>query len=399
MTRVITGAERVAGDPSLLGHGRFGLVTNFTGVMPDLSRNVDALLAAGLNITALFGPEHGLRGTVQAGKTEAAELDASTGLPIFETYLATDDELDALVVASGVDALVFDMQDIGVRFYTYLWTMYDCMRSAARTGIRFIVLDRPNPLGGATVEGPGVDEGFGSFVGRADIPIRHGLTAGELARYVNDRVLRETEGGPADLSVVRMGGWTRRMLFDETELEWVAPSPNMPTLDTAFAFAGTGLLEGTNVSEGRGTTRPFEVIGAPYIDSALIGELRSSDLPGVLFREVWYVPTFHKYAGETLRGVQLHVTDRRTYEPVRCGVSVLAAIARLYPHDFRFLAPGEGTDALDGGFAVDRLWGIDRLWGSDRLRVTVASGGDPLTLVRPAADPGAADTDAALLYR
>lgn len=392
-TRVMTGAERVAGDPSLLGQGRFGLVTNFTGVMPDLTRNVDALLAAGLNITALFGPEHGLLGTVQAGHTEAAEFDSDTGLPLFETYLATDDELDALVAKSGVNALVFDMQDIGARFYTYVWTMYDCMRSAARTGIRFVVLDRPNPLGGAQVEGPGVDAGFESFVGRADIPIRHGLTAGELARHLNDRVL-PTIGAPSvDLSVVRMDGWTRRMLFDETRLEWVAPSPNMPTLDTAFAFAGTGLLEGTNVSEGRGTTRPFELIGAPYIDAALIGELRNSDLPGVLFREVWYSPTFHKYAGETLRGVQVHVTDRRTYDPVRCGVTILAAIARLYADDFRFLAPGDGTDASDGRFAIDRLW------GSDRLRMTVESGGDPLALDWPAGSPGAVYSDAALLYR
>jgi uncharacterized protein YbbC (DUF1343 family) len=393
MTRVFTGAERVAGDPGLLGAGRFGLVTNFTGVMPDLSRNVDALLAAGVNITALFGPEHGLRGTVQAGLTEAAEFDVNTGLPLFETYLATDEELDARVEASGVDALVFDMQDIGVRFYTYVWTMYDCMRSAARTGIRFIVLDRPNPLGGLAVEGPGVDAAFESFVGRANVPIRHGLTAGELARHVNDRVLPRIEGGSADLSVVRMDGWTRRMLFDDTGLEWVAPSPNMPTVDTAFVFAGTGLLEGTNVSEGRGTTRPFEVIGAPYIDSALIGELRKRELPGVLFREVWYVPTFHKYAGETLRGVQVHVTDRRAYDPVRCGVIVLDTIARLYPDDFRFLAPAEGTDDLERRFAIDRLW------GSDRLRVTIESGGDPLGLVLPTASPDTVYPDAALLYR
>jgi uncharacterized protein YbbC (DUF1343 family) len=393
MTRVFTGAGRVAGDPGLLGTGRFGLVTNFTGVMPDLSRNVDALIAAGVNITALFGPEHGLRGTVQAGLTEAAEFDVNTGLPLFETYLATDEELDARVEASGVDALVFDMQDIGVRFYTYVWTMYDCMRSAARTGIRFIVLDRPNPLGGLAVEGPGVDAAFESFVGRANVPIRHGLTAGELARHVNDRVLPRIGGGSADLSVVRMDGWTRRMLFDDTGLEWVAPSPNMPTVDTAFVFAGTGLLEGTNVSEGRGTTRPFEVIGAPYIDSALIGELRSRELPGVLFREVWYVPTFHKYAGETVRGVQMHVTDRRAYEPVRCGVSVLATIARLYPEDFRFLAPGEGTDDLERRFAIDRLW------GSDQLRTTIESGADPLALVWPTASPGTVYPDAALLYR
>jgi uncharacterized protein YbbC (DUF1343 family) len=393
MARVFTGAERVAGDPRLLGDVRFGLVTNFTGVMPDLSRNVDALLAAGVSITALFGPEHGLRGTVQAGLTEAAEFDAHTGLPLFETYLAADDELDARVEASGVDALVFDMQDIGVRFYTYIWTMYDCMRSAARTGIQFIVLDRPNPLAGLAVEGPGVDAAFESFVGRANVPIRHGLTVGELARHVNERVLPTIEGRSADLNVVRMDGWTRQMLFDGTGLEWVAPSPNMPTVDTAFVFAGTGLLEGTNVSEGRGTTRPFEVIGAPYIDSALIGELRKRELPGVLFREVWYVPTFHKYAGETLRGVQVHVTDRRAYDPVRCGVIVLDTIARLYPDDFRFLAPAEGTDELERRFAIDRLW------GSDRLRVTIESGGDPLGLVLPTASPDTVYPDAALLYR
>ncbi|MES1169295.1 MAG: DUF1343 domain-containing protein, partial [Leifsonia sp.] len=250
--RARTGVDIVAETPELLGGRRIGLLTNFTGTTPDLGRTVDALVDAGAPITALFGPEHGLNGSVQAGETETSTHDARTDLPIVETYLKKGDELDRLIEESGVDTIVFDMQDLGVRYYTYIWSLYDCLQSAARTGVRFVVLDRPNPLGGAVVSGPGLDvAGFGSFVGRSDVHQRHGLTAGELARLFNARDL-PADGLSADLDVVAMTGWDAGSDFDATGLPWVPPSPNMPTIDTAYAFTGTGIFEGTNVSEGRG---------------------------------------------------------------------------------------------------------------------------------------------------
>jgi len=355
--RTRTGIEIAAERPEVLGDGPIGLLTNFTGTTPDLGRGIDALLAAGAPVTALFGPEHGLNGSVQAGETEANSHDAVTGLPIVETYLQDGPALDELISRSGVETIVFDMQDLGVRYYTYIWSLYDCLRSAARVGVRFVVLDRPNPLGGAVLEGPGLGEdGFRSFVGRADIHQRHGLTAGELARLFNARDLAAA-GLSAQLEVVTMTGWDPGRDFDGTGLPWVPPSPNMPTLDTAYAFTGTGIFEGTNVSEGRGTTRPFEIIGAPYIDGRLAQRLRDMRLPGVLFRDVWFSPTFHKYARETVRGVQLHLVDRSAFEPVATGLAMLDAIVDLYPEHFAFLEPGQRTESGERGYAIDRLWG------------------------------------------
>ena len=392
MTRTRTGAERAVDDIRLLGDGPIGLLTNFTGTRPDLGRTSEALVAAGAPVTVLFGPEHGLNGSVQAGETEAQTRDPRTDLPIVETYLRSGDALDDVLAASGVETVVFDMQDLGVRYYTYIWSMFDAMESAARTGLRFVVLDRPDPLGGAVVEGQGLAvEGFSSFVGRSDIHQRHGLTAGELARLFAGRDLA-ARGLALDLDVVRVDGWDPAGDFDATGLPWVPPSPNMPTVDTAFAFCGTGLFEGTNVSEGRGTTRPFETLGAPYIDGRLAARLRERELPGVLFREVWFAPTFHKYAGTTVRGVQLHVTDRRAYRPVATGLAVLDAIADLYPDDFRFLPPGE---RLDG---PDRRHAVDLLWGSDGLRRTVEAGGSASGLVRPPRAVADAYGDDVLLY-
>ncbi|GAB3807570.1 DUF1343 domain-containing protein [Humibacter antri] len=392
MEQVRTGAQRMLEDPRALGRGPIGLLTNFTGTLPDLRRTADALVAAGAPITTLFSPEHGLHGSAQAGEAEHAVRDEGTGLPVFDTYLKQGADLDELLRASAIETLVFDMQDIGVRYYTYVWSLYDALFSAARVGIGFVVLDRPNPLGGAIAEGSGLDATrFGSFVGRADIPLRHGLTAGELARLFVSRELRAA-GLTVDLTVVELEGWDAVCDFDSTGLAWVPPSPNMPTLDTAYAFAGLGLIEGTNVSEGRGTTRPFETMGAPFVDARLAASLREAELPGVLFREVWFMPTFSKYIGETIRGVQLHVVDRRAFRPVTTGLAVIDALARLHPDEFRFLAPDE---RLDG---PDPRPGIDLLWGSDSLRRTVQNGGSAVELSRtPEAIAETYDSDV-LLY-
>lgn len=354
---VRTGAERLAGEPGLVGDGRLGLITNFTGVLPDLRPTSVALLDAGLRLTALFGPEHGLRGTAQAGASEAEGIDPDTGLPVFDTYGRR--QLDDLF--SDVDVLLFDIQDIGTRFYTYISTLYDCQQAAVRLGKRFVVLDRPNPLGGLRVEGPLLQPGFESFVGRAPIPLRHGLTVGELA----------LQFGAAE--VIAIEGWTRDMFG--TGGVWVPPSPNMPTLDTALIYPGTGLFEGTNLSEGRGTTRPFSTIGAPYLDERFVPALRDHGLPGVIFRRTWFEPVFSKYAGRAVPGVQLHVVDRASYEPVRTALVMLRVLNELYP-----------------AFGVRPS--LDQLWGSDSLRKALESGEDPLALL-PAAT---LDWAQALLY-
>jgi uncharacterized protein YbbC (DUF1343 family) len=389
--RFRAGVSILCDQPAMIGRGRYGLLTNFTGTMPDLTRNVDALLTAGVQVTALFGPEHGLRGSVQAGETEKETTDAETSLPLHETYMRSVDELATLLEHADIDGLIFDMQDIGVRYYTYIWSMYDAMIAAARTGRRFIVLDRPNPLRGMTTAGPGVDRTVASFVGRVDIPLRHGLTVGELARYFNRAHLPAVAGHPVDLQVIEMQGWCRDTDFAATGLPWVPPSPNMPSVDAAYAFCGTGLFEGTTVSEGRGTTKPFEQVGAPWIDRRLLPALRRLDLPGVLFRESWFSPTFHKYAGRSLRGVQLHITDHRAFDPVACGVSMIATIADLYP-EFGFAAPGERVDLPDRGYAIDRLW------GSSELRETVTGGGDPRELVPAGLTPAVRYEPEILLY-
>ncbi|TCC44715.1 DUF1343 domain-containing protein [Kribbella capetownensis] len=344
---VRTGAERLAGEPGLVDDGRLGLITNFTGVLPDLRPTSVALLEAGLPLTALFGPEHGLRGTAQAGESEAEGVDPDTGLPVFDTYLRHGRGLDDLF--SGVDVLLFDIQDIGTRFYTYVWTMYDCLKAAERLGKPFVVLDRPNPLGGVQVEGPALQPGFESFVGRAPIPLRHGLTVGELARQLGEA------------TVITMDGWTRDSWG--TGMTWVPPSPNMPTLDTALVYPGTGLFEGTNLSEGRGTTRPFETIGAPFVDARFVPALRECELPGVVFRRTWFEPVFSKYAGQAVPGVQVHVVDRAAYQPVRTALVMLRVLNELYPSDFGLLPS------------------LDKLWGSDSLRKAFEAGEDPVALL------------------
>lgn len=378
---VTTGIARLHAAPGLAGPGRLGLVTNHTGVLPDLRPAAPALLAAGLPLVALFGPEHGLHGTGQAGESETAEADPGTGLPVHDTYGCSAADLDKVLLGSGVDALVYDLQDIGARFYTYVWTMFDLMVSAARTGIRFVVADRPNPLGGLVSEGPLLDPGWASFVGRAAIPVRHGLTCGELARHLNASAVPQAAGRAADLTVIEAVGWRRAMAADATGLPWIAPSPNIPTPTTAAVYPGTCLFEGTNLSEGRGTTQPFEIIGAPYIDARLAPALADLALPGVHFRDLRYVPTFHKHAGRALRGVQVHITDRQAFAPVRTAVAMLATLRRLYPDDFAWRTADGGVDG------TGHRHFIDLLWGSDRLRRAVDAGEDPLPGCDPPAPP------------
>ncbi|WP_334179392.1 DUF1343 domain-containing protein [Pseudoxanthomonas sp.] len=335
----------------LLRGKRVGLVTNATGVDGQLRSSVDRLSAhPGFTLVALFGPEHGVRGDVQAGDKVASSRDAVTDLPVHSLYGEHREPTAAML--AGIDVLVFDIQDVGTRFYTYPYTLAGVMRAAKRAGIPVVVTDRPDPMGGVRVEGPVLEPALASFVGMFPIPLRHGMTLGELASLFNAEF-----GIGAELHVVTMQGWRRGEEPLRGALPWVPPSPNMPTPDTALVYPGTGLLEGTNVSEGRGTTRPFETLGAPWVDArALADRLNAMQLPGVRFRTTWFTPSFSKHAGQACAGVQLHVTDRATFRPVRTGIAVLKALHDQHPKDFAFL-PGDPP-------FFDRLSGVPWLRGA-----------------------------------
>jgi uncharacterized protein YbbC (DUF1343 family) len=358
--QVLTGAEiLVGGDGDLLRGEQVGIVTNPTGVLPDLRHVVDVLHASRtVDLVAVFGPEHGFRGTAQAGGSEGYYNDPRTGLPVYDTYGKSGQDLADIFARSGVDTVLFDIQDVGARFYTYIWTMFDSMEAAALAGKRFVVLDRPNATTGLRAEGPVLHPEQASFVGRQPIAQRHGMTVGELARLFNAEFLPRTVGRQVRLDVVAMRGWRRGMWYEDTRLPWVPPSPNMPTVDTAAVYLGTCLFEGTNLSEGRGTTRPFELLGAPWIDGRLADALSSRHLPGVRFREAYFQPTFSKHQGETVGGVQLYVTDRRAFDPIRTALTVITETRRLYPAEFAWRADH---------------W-IDKLTGSELVRTMIDAG-------------------------
>ena len=332
-----------------LGGSKVGLITNPTGVTGDLVSTFDAFNGhPGVNLEAVFGPEHGARGDIQDALPVESRVDAATGLPVHSLY--GDVRKPTPEMLEEVDTLVFDIQDVGARFYTYASTLTHALEAAAENGVSLAVLDRPNPVNGVDVEGNILEPGFASFVGLHPIPIRHGLTIGELARLAN-------EGIGAELQVVTMEGWERGMWFDETGLPWVQPSPNLPTPDTATVYPGTCLFEGVNVSEGRGTTRPFEYIGAPWIDGARWAKtLNGLGLGGVRFRTCRFTPTFDKYHGEACGGVQVHVTDRDAYRPVETGLHMLSTALGLWPDEFQWLPPGD-----DGRRHFDLLAGTDKI--------------------------------------
>ncbi|MGV2942082.1 exo-beta-N-acetylmuramidase NamZ domain-containing protein [Mesobacillus sp. LC4] len=328
------GAEALLEDHRYLIEGkRVGLITNPTGVNQNLNSVVDLLFNdPDVELTALYGPEHGVRGSAQAGAYVEYYIDEKTQLPVYSLYGKTKKPTPDML--ENVDVLLFDIQDVGTRFYTYIYTMAYAMEAAKENDIPFIVLDRPNPLDGVKVEGPVLESEYKSFVGNYEIPLRHGMTVGELAMLFNE----EFNIG-ADLTVVEMDRWNRTMNYDETPLEFVMPSPNMPTLDTAFVYPGAALIEGTNVSEGRGTTKPFELIGAPFINSDdLSAKLNSLNLPGVKFRAASFTPTFSKHAGKLSHGVQIHITDYDSFEPIVTGLHIVKTIHDMYPEDFQFRA-------------------------------------------------------------
>ena len=316
----------------------------------------------GIRIGALFGPEHGLFGEAQ---DQAAVADATTGggVPVFSLYGSDRESLSPPAGSlADLDALIVDLQDVGSRYYTFVYTMARCMERCAAEGVSVIVLDRPNPLGGVRTEGPVLEPGYESFVGMYPIPVRHGLTIGELALLFNGAF-----GIGCDLEVIPMEGWRRPMRQEDTGTPWVPPSPNMPTPDTARVYPGACLLEGANVSEGRGTTRPFEMAGAPWVDpDALARELRAHGLEGVRFRPCRFRPTFHKYEGRVCGGVQLHVTDPDAFRPFLAGLALVQTLLRTYPEHF-----GWRTEPYE--FESDRP-AFDLLAGNGALRPRLEEG-------------------------
>jgi uncharacterized protein YbbC (DUF1343 family) len=325
------GLEKILDEQiNLLENLRIGLICNQATVNHQFRHAADLFFEhPNINLTTLFGPQHGIRGDVQDNMIETTHMtDKYTGLPVYSLYSETREPTEEML--RNIDVLVFDLQDVGCRVYTFIYTMANAMKACAKFGKKFIVLDRPNPIGGIAVEGNVLEIGHESFVGQYPIPMRHGLTVGELATFFN----KEFSIG-CELEVVKMDDWSREDFYDETDAPWVMPSPNMPTVDTSVVFAATVYFEGTQVSEGRGTTRPFEIVGAPYIDSKEYAEaLTSLELPGVVFRPVEFLPTFQKHAGNGCGGVFLHVTDRSTFEPVFTGIAMIKTVSDLYPEEF-----------------------------------------------------------------
>jgi uncharacterized protein YbbC (DUF1343 family) len=372
MARVLTGLDVLCTErPELCQGRRVGLLCHPASVAADLTHAVDRLIAAGIRPVRLFGPEHGVRGEAQDMIGVGEERDRRTGIPATSLYGDSFASLEPSPEAlADIEVLLVDLQDVGSRYYTYIWTMALCMKAAATAGVSVVVLDRPNPLGGLEIEGGEVAPETESFVGLGSIPVRHGLTIGEMAQLVRAGL---PWGAPrfekpldCDLTVVKMKGWRRADAFEATGLPWVLPSPNMPTVDTAFVYPGMCLIEGTNISEARGTTRPFEIFGAPFIDGDRLAErLAAYDLPGVRYRPLTFRPVFHKFGGQSCGGLQLHVFDRRTFKPYRTGVAILRELWALGGESFRwrtekyeFVSDRPAIDLLTGGDAIRK--GIER---------------------------------------
>jgi uncharacterized protein YbbC (DUF1343 family) len=362
--RVRTGADVVAAKGWREFRGeRVGVITNPTGVLSgSLISIVDAMVAAGVTVGGVFGPEHGFRGAAQAGSSEDTYVDERTGVTVYDAYGADATEFARFFTEAKVQTVIFDIQDVGARFYTYIWTMYDALIAAGQLGLRFVILDRPNPVGGRA-RGPLLIDGFTSGVGKDRIVQQHGMTAGEFARYANG-VLLPAAGKAAvtDLDVITVAGWKTDELYADTGLPWILPSPNMPTPTTALLYPGTCLFEATNLSEGRGTTKPFELIGAPYVDHRWAADLTTAKLRGVEFREAYFTPTFSKHVGVVCGGVQVHVTDPSEVDAIAVATQMMVALRDRYD-----------AFAWRAGDNPPGRW-IDLLTGSSRFRTQLDGG-------------------------
>lgn len=371
---VTVGLERCLADPpAILEHARFGLLMNQASVDTEF-QYAHRLLAARFprQLKALFGPQHGFWGQQQDNMIETPhDIDPVLGVPIYSLY--AERRKPSPEMLGGLDCLVVDLQDVGTRVYTFIWTLLHCLEACAEAGVAVVVLDRPNPLGGDIVEGPCLEQTYRSFVGLHSIPMRHALTIGEMAQHLN----RALNIG-ADVHVVRMQGWQRRMHWSATGRVWIGPSPNLPRVHGVDVYPGQVLIEGTNLSEGRGTTMPFELCGAPFIEPMrLLEELEQYALPGVVFRPVRFEPTFQKAQGVSCGGLCLHVVDRLAFRPYRTTLAILTSVRSLWPEDFQWRMPPYEYETT--------LMPIDILTGNRDVRATIDVGARPDDIARLAA--------------
>jgi beta-N-acetylhexosaminidase len=367
-----TGADQLLSEQiELIANKNLGIITNHSAILANGTHLVDTLFNSdNVNIIALFGPEHGIRGDAPDGHSIKDGVDSKTGIPVYSLYGKTRQPTSEML--ENIDLLVFDIQDIGARFYTFISTMYYSIKSAAEHNIPIIILDRPNPINGLDVQGPVLDPNFQSFVGIAEIPIRHGMTVGELALFFNRSDILDTDN-KANLTIVKMKDWSRDYYYDETGLKWIKPSPNMPNLETAIVYPGLCLIEGTNISEGRGTYLPFLNIGAPYSKSEeLISELEKLDIEGCFIRPSSFIPVeisdmskYPKYKDEKCEGIELTVSDRAKFKPIDFGIKLIYVYHKLYPQNFSF-----------------RESRIDKLWGNSFLRESLKNGDSPESIIR-----------------
>ena len=364
MTRTRLGVERLLNEKIDLIRGqRVGLVCNQASVMPDTFVHAADVFGGHdeFTLTTLFGPQHGIRGDVQYNMIETPHVrDPRTGIMVYSLYSEVREPTEEMV--EDIDTFVVDLQDVGCRIYTFIYTMANCMRAAKKFGKKVVICDRPNPIGGLGVEGNITEHEFKSFVGQFELPTRHGMTIGELAKMFNEHF-----GIGCDLEVVEMEGWSREMWGDETGLPWILPSPNIPTVDTCVVFPATVHVEGTELSEGRGTTLPFHLNGAPFIDPhAWVAELDKFGFAGVKFRAAFFRPTFCEFAGETCGGVQIHVTDRETFTPVIVGIAMVKTVYDMYRDKFQWR-----QNAYEYVFDKNPM---DVVCGTDKLRKQIEGG-------------------------
>ena len=348
--------------PKRLKDSRVALLVHPASVNKRLEHAVNLFIQSRkFTLKALFGPQHGIYGETQDNMIEWEGFhDSQTGLPVFSLYGKTRKPESSML--ERIDVLAIDLQDVGARYYTFIWTMENCMQVCMDMNKSVVILDRPNPIGGHKTEGPILEGAYSSFVGQRPLPIRHGMTVGEIGNYLLSAFYPSL-----DCHVIPMQGWKRTFWFDNTHLPWVMPSPNMPVLDTSMVYPGMCLLEGTNISEGRGTTRPFEIFGAPFIEpERLVKQLKGFNLPGAIFRPLYFQPTFQKYAGDTCGGAQLHVTHRELFRPFKTGVAIVKAVHDLYPKRFLWRQPPYE-------YETEKM-PIDILAGTDRLRKDIEKG-------------------------
>lgn len=366
--KVYLGIDNINDNLDFFKDKKVGLITNPTGINSDYKSTIDVLYEnENVNLVALFAPEHGIRGNSQAGGSVGNEVDVVTGLPVYSLYGSVKKPTKEMM--ANIDVLCIDIQDVGARFYTYIYTMAYAMEACKEYNKTFVVFDRPNPASGSIVEGNILDLKYSSFVGLYPIVERHGMTMGELAKLFNE----EYNIG-CDLKIVKMENWEREMYADDTFLPWVAPSPNMPTIDTAIVYTATCYFEGINLSEGRGTTKPFEYIGAPFIDPyAWANELNSMSLKGVVFRPIYFTPTFEDYANTLCGGVQIHITDRETFEAVKTGFAMIYTIKNMYPDKVNlqsYLKTLTGVDYVaDMTYTLDELYEIVEKDTNDFIKI------------------------------